>query len=957
MEHETRSMPASGLPPLPELSWGAHICHFYETGDELLATLAPFFAAGLEAGEQCLWITADPLPAARARDGLRALVPRLDEHLAEGRIEILDYEDWYTRAGALAPDDVIRGWLDCEARALAEGYTGLRISGNSFWLQRDQWDSFDEYEARVHAAFRDRRIVAICSYCLDRCRATDILDVLRNHECALVQRGDEAEVVHSATVMLARAAERRRTPTDGAPVVAHRAHPAHAAQFYDDPRFLARTVAEFVREGLSADEAVIVIHDVPALDDALAGAGIDAGPHVASGRLTVLPARDTLERLCVAGRPDATRFDEVIGGLVARTRARFGSMRAYGDMVDVLVRAGDAEGALELEGLWNALMAREPLRLLCGYRLDAFARDGGDAAFARVCGAHGSVAAAECDGAQAADASHDAQRLVAALQLKSRRLEAEVDARRTSDAERARLDRHVAALQRVTSVLSGARTPADIAHVVAGEMARSVDADEAVLVLRAGDALRTVGDAPTSLPLDAAPGSPFAMALEGREVWLTSPSEVEARLGVPAAALASLPIAGAGGWLGAIGLRYARAREFPPDVRALARDLARQAGLALERALLFEETEQANRAKDEFLAMLGHELRNPLSPMLTALELMRLRDAGGEVERERNILERQVRSLMRLLDDLLDVSRVTRGKITLKKVPVEAAVVVAKAIEVAAPLIEERRHALAVDVAPEGLRIDADEGRMAQVLANVVINAAKYTPPGGHIAVTAHHANGQVTIRVRDDGVGIDPKLLSRMFGLFVQGDRAPDRAQGGLGVGLALAQTLVRLHGGTISAASAGPGQGCEMTITLPAAAGDPRRTGPLPNVRPAAPRARHRILVVDDNTDAASLLAESLSMVGHETRWTADGPSALRLADEFGPDAAILDVGLPSMDGYELARRLRARFPRLPLVAVTGYGQPGDRERASAAGFDAHFVKPVDLARLRVTLDDLNR
>ncbi len=368
------------------------------------------------------------------------------------------------------------------------------------------------------------------------------------------------------------------------------------------------------------------------------------------------------------------------------------------------------------------------------------------------------------------------------------------------------------------------------------------------------------------------------------------------------------------------------------------------------------DAEVANRSKDEFLAMLGHELRNPLAPIVTALQLMRLR--GDEsLLKERTVIERQVHHLVRLVDDLLDVSRITRGKIELKRERIELSEIVAKAIEMASPLIEQRRHRLTVDVQRQGFAVDADPVRMAQVVANLLNNAAKYTEPNGGIAVLAERDGGAVVLRIRDSGIGLSAEMLPRIFDLFVQERQAIDRAQGGLGLGLAIVRVLVELHGGTVEAHSEGHGKGTELTVRLPAAeAGDHPPSAHPPGLEPeVAPLpGALRVLVVDDNLDAAELLATTVQMMGHAARVAHDGLAGLRLAADFRPDAALLDIGLPVMDGYELARHLRALpgLESIRLIAVTGYSQEADRAEAAAAGFELHLVKPIRLEQLQEAL-----
>jgi signal transduction histidine kinase/ActR/RegA family two-component response regulator len=361
-----------------------------------------------------------------------------------------------------------------------------------------------------------------------------------------------------------------------------------------------------------------------------------------------------------------------------------------------------------------------------------------------------------------------------------------------------------------------------------------------------------------------------------------------------------------------------------------------------------EQAEAASRAKDEFLAMLGHELRNPLSPILTSLQLMKLR-ASGELERERSVIERQVQHMLRLVDDLLDVSRIARGKIDLRCRPVELSEIVESAVETTSPLLEERVHQLEIEVPREGLVVFADAERLAQVVSNLLSNAAKYTPPGGTIRVNGARVGDEVVVKVADNGVGIPPELLPRIFDLFVQGQRTLDRGPGGIGLGLAIVRSLVERHGGTVRAASEGRGKGSELAITLPAYV-RPVEVAPVVETPAAAAEpvfSPRRVLVVDDNRDAAEMLSEALSLAGHDVHMAHDGPSALEAADQLRPSVVFLDIGLPVMDGYEVARRLRDRRWDDPptLVAITGYGQPSDRAHASQAGFDRHLVKPVSV------------
>jgi signal transduction histidine kinase len=394
---------------------------------------------------------------------------------------------------------------------------------------------------------------------------------------------------------------------------------------------------------------------------------------------------------------------------------------------------------------------------------------------------------------------------------------------------------------------------------------------------------------------------------------------------------------------------------FRLDAQAQLRRVAELERQAAQSTLLLGELKEsvqnqaeAHRQKDEFLAMLGHELRNPLAPIFTALELMTLRGDSTNA-REREVIHRQALHLTRLVDDLLDVSRLARGKIKLAKEPVEIADLVPRAVEVVSPLFEERRHHLKVSVA-RGLVVEGDAFRLSQVLANLLGNAAKYTEPGGQVSVTAVRDGLDVVVEVVDNGNGIPSSLLSSLFDLFVQGDQAIDRAKGGLGLGLSLVKNLTQLHGGSVSAHSDGLGRGSTFVVRIPAL--DPTGLAEPETVAVQLPPASdgapvRRILLVDDNEDAADVMAQVLRMKGCDVTVAHDGPEAVMLARTAPPDIALLDLGLPIMDGYELAGRLRQELgenaPK--LIAVTGYGQERDRARTREAGFIAHLVKPVGL------------
>jgi signal transduction histidine kinase/DNA-binding response OmpR family regulator len=495
--------------------------------------------------------------------------------------------------------------------------------------------------------------------------------------------------------------------------------------------------------------------------------------------------------------------------------------------------------------------------------------------------------------------------------------------------------------------------------------------DRGVLLLRDPErgtltAAASVGFAGAELSA-AVGGSPGATDAAGGDTILSGDAEPATALApyLPAAGRAgcrasrSTPLRTSGGESVAIIVTFFQRPHDPAESETRLVELyARQAAESIDNARLYLAIREADRKKNEFLAMLAHELRNPLAPLLNSLYMLRSGRLGGpEAGQVQDIAERQARHLVRLVDDLLDVSRIHTGKIQLRTGPVDLREAVARAAEAVRSLIEARRLELTLSLPDEPLPLTADAARLEQVLANLLNNAAKYTEPGGRITVEARREREEVVVRIQDTGIGIAPELLPRVFDLFAQAEQSLDRSQGGLGIGLTLVRRLVELHGGSITAASAGVGLGSEFVARLPMAsaacpdaahAGD--RRDPIPDG--GAPATMH-VLVVDDNTDAARVLARLLEARGYQVEVAHDGPAALAQAQARPPDAILLDIGLPGVDGYEVARRLRAVDgpDRALLVALSGYGREEDRQRSREAGMDAHLTKPVDPQ----TLDEL--
>jgi PAS domain S-box-containing protein len=680
----------------------------------------------------------------------------------------------------------------------------------------------------------------------------------------------------------------RRARYSCATMIATARHRPHIVQYYRDGGGLLASVAGYLREGLERGEPVVIVATPECQAELveLIGQG-ERG-------LTLIDANQILARIMVGSMPDPDRFVEAIGLIPD-------GARVYNQLSDLLWRADNSDGARRLEQIWIGIGQARRFSLLCPYRYQEVSD------LELVSAIHGRVHA-------------PSDELEPLLSLPDedpddRLSEAELRLRLLIDSIQ---DYAIFMLEpngRVATWNPGAeRIKGYAAHEIIGTHLSAFYPDE--------DARS--GKCELELRVAAATGrfedEGWRVRKDGSMFW------------------ANVVIS-------AVRDRDGRLVGFAK----VTRDLTERRRAEIERAARLA-AEESSRAKDEFFAMLGHELRNPLAPIITAVQVARLR---GSDLRELDVIERQAHHLIRLVDDLLDVSRITRGKVELVKERIELADVVAQAIETTSPLLEQYQHVLTLDVPRHDCAVTGDRARLAQVVSNLLTNAAKYSEPRSTIAISAASEGGRVKLRVVDSGIGIEPHMLASIFDTFVQNPQAKDRSMGGLGLGLAIVRSLVHMHGGTVVARSQGPGTGSEFEIDLPrATAADlAESTQGQRSVRARRQLGpSRRILIVDDNQDAAALLAEALLELGHQVRIAHDGMVALETAGELMPEVALLDIGLPVMDGYELATRLRKEpwAGQLRLVAITGYGLESDRERSRAAGFDAHVVKPLDLAAL---------
>ncbi|MBT2321543.1 MEDS domain-containing protein [Variovorax paradoxus] len=704
-------------------------------------------------------------------------------------------------------------------------------------------------------------------------------------------------------------------------------------QFYEDEAYLAGEASAFLRAAIDQGGRSLVLA-TPSHRAAIRSRVLNGLPKgTLRNRLVLLDASDVLARIRNrGGRVDRARVQRVIGGLLDEA-ACDGPLRVYGELVALLCEEGRHTEAVRLENLWNELARTRRFELFCGYPMAAFARSEDARAFRQVCHAHTHVAPAEsANGLRCADGT-----ALAVLQQQARSVTEELARRSEAEGALRAHEQDLARLLREAPVPAALMLGPQHRFELVNDAFRDLFGQEVLegRAYRETFPARAHADIARIFDRAFATGEPCAAEEYALQLHRDRAAGHFLKLSVQPLRRASGDVYG----LMAIAV----------DVTDLVNARRNHEHARAEREALLKHLEAANRTKDEFLAMLGHELRNPLAPIVTALHLMKRR---GDIKtsREQEIIHRQVRHLTRLLDDLLDVSRITRGKIVLRPETVELGEVLARAVEMASLLIEQREQALEVDCPASGLPWRGDATRLAQVFSNLLTNAARYTPPGGRIRIDVRREGQGAEISVKDNGRGISAQMLPRVFDLFYQGPQNLERAEGGLGVGLALVKALVEMHGGSVDARSDGPGSGSEFVVRLPLAA-DAGADAPVPvpcATRQAKAECLRRVLIVDDNKDAADMLGELVAHGGHEVRVVYDPASALDLAQSFAPEVAILDIGLPVMDGYELALQLRRELMdagrRLRVFSLTGFGQPADGERSRLAGLDGHFVKPVD-------------
>ncbi len=703
---------------------------------------------------------------------------------------------------------------------------------------------------------------------------------------------------------------------------------SHLVQFYEDDGFLIDSLTHWFADGFSIGDSFAYIgtesHRI-SLEKRLAARGIDLDKLRKEGRFICRDASQVLSTFMVDEWPDEALFTRAIEGVLGQvTKAR--DLRVFGEMVALLWADGNRQAAVRLEEMWNTFMKTHALALCCAYPLHSFGSDADASLFLKVCAQHAPVLPAESYSGLTTEA--DRLRAISLLQQKARVLDAEKAGRK--EAEKSLHLRQKELSDFIENALEGL-------HQV-GPGGKILWANPAQLKLLGYSANEYIGRHLAEFYVERKRFDEFWNRLMRGEVIY----DYQAALRCKDGSIKHVLIHSSGLWEDG---KFIYTRCF-------IRDVTERVELERELKVRLAELAQADQRKNEFLAMLGHELRNPLSAVLDAIVTAQLDNTRRD--RALTIARRQTDQLAGLVDDLLDVGRITQGRIALKKEALKVGSIVKQAVEEAQCLVEPGRHQLSVrisSIAEEAL-IDADPARMRQVITNLIHNAAKFTPPGGRIDVVAERTDNEAVLRVRDSGIGISRDLLPRVFDLFTQAERPLDRSHGGLGIGLTIVQRLVEMHGGSVQAHSAGPGMGSEFEVRLPLAA-ITHPQAPATAINTQAP-SHFRVVIVEDNYDAAEALTMLLELFGHQPTIVADGLAAIDAVRDGAYDIALVDIGLPGIDGYEVARRIRMlpNAKTMMLVALTGYGQETDKQRALSAGFDEHLTKPVKIERLQALL-----
>ncbi len=966
----------SGIGILGDIPWGSHFSQFYKSKQDLLDILVPYFKAGLEGGEFCVWVTSDFLTKEDAIKAMRASVPSFDEYLEGGQMEIFPYTDWYVKEGKFEMKRVMRQWLSKYKEGIKKGYAGLRVSGNPFWINnKKDWDDFAAYESQIDDAIRGEKLLVLCTYSLEKCSASEILDVVQNHQFALIKRGGDWEVIETS--------EEKKTKTALREI----------ASFNE-------AIARNMGEGLyTIDVNGLVTFMNPASErlfgwtfEELRGKKMhdithhhypDGRPFPSSecaGFQVLKHGRQLINHEDIFIRKDGTFFNVAysivpmhdakgkINGLVVVFRDIFErkkterQLRTQHQITNILAESKTAEeatrGILKIiseafgakyADAWIVDRGAKALRFVDAWsgeakEFEVFKEASSKFTFAKGVGLPGRIwkngkpaqifdvtrdrnfprapyaAQAGLHGALGFPLTGEGGLVVGVMEFFSEKAQHFNECELQSFSSLGSLIGQFLErknLEKLLNKFSHAVEQSDASIIITNNRGIIEYVNKGFVESTGYGKDEAMGRNPNIVQSGLTSGATY------KELWGAITSGKEWR-----GELCNKKKSGELYWDKVIISPIRDANGKIVNFIAVQTDIT--------------QSKNVEERRKNFLAILGHELRNPLAPMSLSLDLLSQKSINDpDIRESLDLMKRQTSDMALLINDLLDISRIERGKIELNKKFFDLALSINGAAEVVSPMMLENQQVLETSVT-QGIMVDADPLRLKQILANILSNASKYSGRGSRVELSAKQKDGKVLIKIRDYGIGIAKEEIDKIFNLFWRANNSKTGTRGGLGIGLHIARELARMHGGDISISSAGIGKGSIFTVTLPVAASLPGNNEPERETR----IPRKKILVVDDNRDIADTMGKIVRMFGSDIRVGYSGKEALEIVNNFKPDVAFLDIGMPVMDGFELARKLKNES--LTLVAVTGYGQEEDKKAAKKSGFDYYLVKPVGMPEL---------
>lgn len=958
-------MRSTGISVIGDTPWGTHFCQFYQSKQDLLDILVPYFKAGLENNEYCMWITSEPLLAEEAKNALKQSLNNLDEYFERGQIEILDYTQWYTKSGKFDANSVLKGWIERKEKALQNGFDGLRLTGNTFWLKESDWKSFSEYESTINSVVSKHHMIALCTYSLEKCGAFELIDVVSNHQFSLLKQSGTWTRIESKEQKATEASLQKREAllqvtldsigdavitTDNQGIVTFLNPMAEQLTGYKSEDAI----------GYELDNCFKIIHEnTRAVIENPATKVLHGNQSPEKGNNTILISKNGQEiSIDDCATPIKDAIDNILGVVivfhdVTERRQMQKELQETRDYLDNLLNHANAPIIV-----WNPSFKitrfNHAFEYLTGMRSEEVLGKKLDILFPS------DTRATSLDYIRRTQTGERWE----AVEIPIQSVDGKIHTVLWNSATLFTADGKTA----IATIAQGqditTRKQAEEALKASeSRMRRLFDSDVIGILERddegriydANDAfLNIIGYSKENLRSGKLSGlnlasSEFISAdqtgiTEAKQRGSCKPYEKE--------------YIHKNGNRVPIYIGYVLLPGIPPKYLGFVIDLTQQKELELQLQKSNQKLERANRAKDEFVAMLSHELRTPLTSILGWIKLLRSHQLNAEQQKQGlEIIERNTKTQTKLIEDLLEISRMITGKLVLNIENVELQSIVEMAVQTISPTAQAKNIQLNLKLETTEL-IRGDSNRLQQIIFNLLSNAIKFTPKEGKVDIHLKRVDSNAVIIVKDNGIGIEPGFLSHVFNRFEQADTSTTRQFRGLGLGLAIVRHLVELHGGSVRAESPGKGQGSAFYVTLPLVAimEDANKKTQLLSAAKNIDSYKSndyrlkglRVLVVEDEPDSRDLLTMILQEHGAETHGVASYEEALEQFEQFNPNLLLSDIGLPDHDGYDLIREIRKKSSQynsqIPAIALTAYVTSEDRIRVLSSGYQAHLAKPVE-------------